>query len=247
MHQKRVSDLITDGCEPPCGCWDLNSGPSEEQSMLLTTEPSLQPWISFLLFFYFLVFQDRVSLYSSGCLGTHFVDQAGLELRNPPASASRPADLAGKKPWVWSQCHMKQPWWHRSVTEYLRGGCRSFRSSRPTSATWACFKRKVKIRYCFLCLVYTPKSWKEVSKRGFSTGIRNCINHNRWDMEEIQPSIIRWTEKQNSHRALLFSSSQTPYAIHSDLEHLILLPPLLKCGVNDWEIKPGSLNARQIF
>jgi hypothetical protein len=20
-------DPITDGCEPPCGCWDLNSGP----------------------------------------------------------------------------------------------------------------------------------------------------------------------------------------------------------------------------
>jgi hypothetical protein len=32
-----------DGCEPPCGCWDLNSGPSEEQSVLLTPEPSLQP------------------------------------------------------------------------------------------------------------------------------------------------------------------------------------------------------------
>jgi hypothetical protein len=43
MHQKRASDLITDGCEPPCGCWDLNSGPSEEQSVLLTAEPSLQP------------------------------------------------------------------------------------------------------------------------------------------------------------------------------------------------------------
>jgi hypothetical protein len=28
-------------------------------------------------------------LYSLGCPGTHFVDQAGLELRNPPASASR--------------------------------------------------------------------------------------------------------------------------------------------------------------
>jgi hypothetical protein len=41
------------------------------------------------LFFFLLVFQDRVSLYSSGCPGTHFVDQAGLELRNPPASASR--------------------------------------------------------------------------------------------------------------------------------------------------------------
>jgi hypothetical protein len=36
-----------------------------------------------------LVFLDRVSLYSPGCPGTHFVDQAGLELRNPPASASQ--------------------------------------------------------------------------------------------------------------------------------------------------------------
>jgi hypothetical protein len=34
-HQKRASDLITDGCEPPCGYWELNSGPSEEQSVLL--------------------------------------------------------------------------------------------------------------------------------------------------------------------------------------------------------------------
>jgi hypothetical protein len=34
-----------------------------------------------------LVFQDRVSLYSLGCPGTHFVDQACLELKNPPASA----------------------------------------------------------------------------------------------------------------------------------------------------------------
>jgi hypothetical protein len=36
-----------------------------------------------------LVFQDRVSPYSPACPGTHFVDQAGLELRNPPVSASR--------------------------------------------------------------------------------------------------------------------------------------------------------------
>jgi hypothetical protein len=35
------------------------------------------------------VFRDRVSLYSLGCPGTHFVDRAGLELRNPPASASQ--------------------------------------------------------------------------------------------------------------------------------------------------------------
>jgi hypothetical protein len=35
------------------------------------------------------VYRDRVSLCSPGCPGTHFVDQAGLELRNPPASASQ--------------------------------------------------------------------------------------------------------------------------------------------------------------
>ena len=32
-----------DGYEPPCGCWDLNSGRSEEQSVLLPAEPSPQP------------------------------------------------------------------------------------------------------------------------------------------------------------------------------------------------------------
>jgi hypothetical protein len=42
-----------------------------------------------ILFFFFLVFRDRVSLCRPGCPGTHSVDQAGLELRNPPASASR--------------------------------------------------------------------------------------------------------------------------------------------------------------
>jgi hypothetical protein len=35
------------------------------------------------------VFRYRVSLYSPSCPGTHFVDQAGLELRNLPASASQ--------------------------------------------------------------------------------------------------------------------------------------------------------------
>jgi hypothetical protein len=42
-QQKRTADSITDGCEPSCGCWELNSGPLTTQSVLLTTEPSLQP------------------------------------------------------------------------------------------------------------------------------------------------------------------------------------------------------------
>ena len=35
------------------------------------------------------VFQDRISLCRPGCLGTHSVDQAGLELGDLPASASQ--------------------------------------------------------------------------------------------------------------------------------------------------------------
>jgi hypothetical protein len=38
-----ASDPITDDCEPPRGCWELNSGPREEQIVLLMAEPSLQP------------------------------------------------------------------------------------------------------------------------------------------------------------------------------------------------------------
>jgi hypothetical protein len=54
----------------------------------------LLPWTSLSLslplsLFLSWFFWDRVSLYSPGCPGTHSVDQAGLELRNPPASASR--------------------------------------------------------------------------------------------------------------------------------------------------------------
>jgi hypothetical protein len=41
----------------------------------------------------FFFFRDRVSLCSPGCPGTHFVDQAGVKLRNPPASASQELGL----------------------------------------------------------------------------------------------------------------------------------------------------------
>ena len=34
---------VRDSCRLLCGCWELNPGPMEEQPVLLTTEPSLQP------------------------------------------------------------------------------------------------------------------------------------------------------------------------------------------------------------
>ena len=59
----------------------------------------------FLYFFFFLfvcllflVFRDRVFLYSPGCPGAHFVDQAGPKLRNLPASSSQVLGLKGRAP-----------------------------------------------------------------------------------------------------------------------------------------------------
>ena len=42
---------------------------------------------------FFLVFRDRVSLCSPGCPGTHYADQAVLELGDPPASSPKCWDL----------------------------------------------------------------------------------------------------------------------------------------------------------
>jgi hypothetical protein len=47
------------------------------------------------------VFRDRVSLCSPGCPGTHSVDQTGLELRNPPTSASQVLGLKACTTTAW--------------------------------------------------------------------------------------------------------------------------------------------------
>ena len=40
---------VTDSCALSCGCWELNLGPVEEQPVLGTPVPSLQPTKLFLL------------------------------------------------------------------------------------------------------------------------------------------------------------------------------------------------------
>ena len=45
---------VTDSCELPCKRWELNPGPLE-QSVLLSTEPSLQPLTSLLKAMAYLV------------------------------------------------------------------------------------------------------------------------------------------------------------------------------------------------
>ena len=53
------------------------------------------------IYLFILDFRDRVSLCSPGCPGTHFVDQAGLEFRNPPASASQVLGLKACATTAW--------------------------------------------------------------------------------------------------------------------------------------------------
>jgi hypothetical protein len=55
--------------------------------MLLTAEVLFG--FVLVLFFVFWSFETGFLCLNPGCPGTHSVDQAGLKLRNPPASASR--------------------------------------------------------------------------------------------------------------------------------------------------------------
>lgn len=52
---------VTDSCKFPCRSWELNLGPSKEQSLLLTTGPSLQLLLLLFGFYIYLLIgvQDR--------------------------------------------------------------------------------------------------------------------------------------------------------------------------------------------
>jgi hypothetical protein len=61
-------------------------------------------FVCFFCFVLFFAFRDRVSLCSPGCPGTHFVGQAGLELRNLPAFASQVLGLKACTTTTWQNC-----------------------------------------------------------------------------------------------------------------------------------------------
>jgi hypothetical protein len=72
------------------------------------------------IYYFFVVvfvFQDRVSLCSSGYPGTHSVDQAGLELRNLPASASQVLGL--KACATTAQLYITYIYMHISIIYYI--------------------------------------------------------------------------------------------------------------------------------
>ena len=74
MYAFMPEDPITDDSEPPCGCWESNSGPLEDQTVLLTTEPSLQ--LQNLIFW---VKKKAVSPLSYFCQGIIVIAEVSLK------------------------------------------------------------------------------------------------------------------------------------------------------------------------
>jgi hypothetical protein len=72
------------GCQPDYIWKELQSRIGR-----LTCDPDLFFFLGGGGVLFLFLFFETVSLCSSGCPGTHFVDQASLELRNQPASASQ--------------------------------------------------------------------------------------------------------------------------------------------------------------
>jgi hypothetical protein len=104
--------------------------------------------IIFCFVLFFVLFWDRISLYSPGCPGTHSVDQAGLELRNLPASAFQVLGLkvcTNMPSWhnLLILVFRKQRWRQRS-RERKRGGCRGRQISVSSIIAWSIpyFKNK---------------------------------------------------------------------------------------------------------
>lgn len=56
----------------PCGCWEFNLGPLEDQSMLLTTQPFLLPLTDGFCFFLTFPFGSQILLTLSYLFHFHY-------------------------------------------------------------------------------------------------------------------------------------------------------------------------------
>jgi hypothetical protein len=140
----------------------------------------------FCLFVCFLVYQDRVTLYGPGCPGTHSVDQAGLELRNLPASASR---VLGLKAWpttLWPQSVFKA-FWHYilfafHLLSYVCPWCRAL-SVCTTAGVW----RPVLV--CFSVAVINTMTKSNLGRKGlFDFHFQVTVCHRGKSWQQMKPN-----------------------------------------------------------
>jgi hypothetical protein len=97
--------LIMDGCEPSCGCWDLNSWRLEEQLVLLTAEPSCQ----LESLFWRLVFESLIiffSVLSDDIWKNKFLDSGRPGIRKDKIVLVSMKWRPRSKDWVWGSHHL---------------------------------------------------------------------------------------------------------------------------------------------
>ena len=87
--QKELSLLLTNPGVTLRTLATPNSLASVARELTLGTDSGPGLGCILLVFCFCFFFRDRVSLYSPGCPRTYSVDQAGLEIRNPPVFASQ--------------------------------------------------------------------------------------------------------------------------------------------------------------
>ena len=100
------------------------------------------------------VFQDRVSLCSPGCAGTHSVDQARRELRNSPASASQVLELKACATTAWQMCSPGWSWTHDPPA--TASFSKSYLSTSPQPAHWEFYKHFDHIFPTFPSIPHNP-------------------------------------------------------------------------------------------
>lgn len=61
--------IVRDGYKQPCAIWELNSGPLQEQPVLLTLKPSLQHVYTVLLGLFFYTTENHLSRGSTALNG----------------------------------------------------------------------------------------------------------------------------------------------------------------------------------
>ena len=73
-------NIVTDSCEPPSRCWELNPGPLEEQPVKLpTAEPFPQPSTQSILKGIFGIYSSPLQRVSTGKAGVDAASEAVLQ------------------------------------------------------------------------------------------------------------------------------------------------------------------------
>lgn len=87
--QKKASDILIDGCDPPCGCREFHSSPLEDHAMFLTAHTSICPSPAVFSLYLFVFSRQGYYVAFCSCPGSSSCIPGLPETqRDPPASVN---------------------------------------------------------------------------------------------------------------------------------------------------------------